>query len=399
MSTRNLTETWLLPEGVEELLPQEAEFVERLRRDLLDLFHRHGYELVMPPLIEYLGSLLIGTGNDLDLQTFKTIDQLSGRLLGVRADMTPQVARIDAHRLRRDTPARLCYMGTVLRSRAETQGGSRIPLQVGAELYGHAGVESDVEVLCLMLEVLGRLGLKDVYVDLGHVGIFRALSRQAGLTPEQEQTLFDALQRKARPEIAAYLATLDIDAEAARMLLALAELNGGHEVLAQARQRLARAGDGVHAAIDDLERIALLAGRRAGFDGFHFDLAELRGYHYHTGAVFAAYVPGSGQAVAQGGRYDDIGLAFGRARPATGFSADLKALLELIDIPRQPAAAVYAPPGDEAGLREAIRALRAQGRRVIEGLPGQRGGAAEMGCTELLARQNGNWTLTKIETN
>lgn len=399
MSARNLTETWLLPEGVEELLPREAEHVERLRRELLDLFHCHGYELVMPPLIEYLDSLLVGTGNDLDLQTFKIIDQLSGRLLGVRADMTPQVARIDAHRLRRETPTRLCYMGTILRSRAETQGGSRIPLQVGAELYGHAGHESDVEVLCLMLEMLGSLGLKHVYVDLGHVGIFRALSRQAGLGREQEQFLFEAMQRKARTEIVEYLTTLDIGAEVASMLLALVDLNGGAEVLAQARKQLRGADSAVHAAIDDLQSIAELAARRSGFADFHFDLAELRGYHYHTGAVFAAYVSGSGQAVAQGGRYDDIGLIFGRARPATGFSADLKALLDLID--RVPVAteAVYAPVNDEAGLHETIRALRAQGRRVIEALPGQEGGAAEMGCSHILINHNGNWAVAKAETN
>lgn len=388
---------WLLPEGIEDLLPTQAEIVEGMRRKLLDLFHVHGYELVIPPLIEFVDSLQVGTGNDLQLQTFKLIDQLTGRLMGVRADMTPQVARIDAHCLKRDVPTRLCYMGTVLHTVPAGHGASRCPMQVGAELYGHSGLDSDVEVLCLMLETLQAVGVDSVYVDLGHVGIFRQLCRLAGLSAEQETVLFDALQRKARPEIAEYLAGLGLAADLAAMLQALPELNGGEEVLRQARTRLAAAGNEVLAAIDALESIATMARRRMGAVEFHFDLAELRGYHYHTGAVFAAYAQGQGQAIALGGRYDQIGSAFGRARPATGFSTDLKTLLAVTVQQAAVASAIFAPADDDDSLFATVRSLRADGQRVVMGLAGQQGSAAELGCDRMLVKQQGHWTVTKVE--
>ncbi len=391
---------WLLPEGIEELLPPQAAELDRLRRELLDLFRRWGYELVMPPLVEYLDSLLTGTGNDLDIQTFKLTDQASGRLLGVRADMTPQVARIDAHRLAaRPGPVRLCYHGTVLNTRGDGLGGARSFTQIGAELYGHAGVESDSEMLCLMLETLHTVGVDEVLIDLGHVGIFRALSVAAGLTERQESQFFAALQRKAVPEIEALLADWDLAGDIGTGLAALAWLNGGCEVLARARQCL---GDdtAIVAALDQLEGLAEFIGRQRPGVALHFDLAELRGYHYHTGVVFAAYVPGSGRAVAQGGRYDDIGRVFGRSRPATGFSADLNGLMRLADVKPTVRNGVFAPVCEDAALQaslmEKVAALRASGERVVAGLPGQPGGAVEAGCERILVIVDGQWLIQDL---
>jgi ATP phosphoribosyltransferase regulatory subunit len=381
---------WLLPEGIEENLPPRAEQLEATLRRLLDLYKSWGYELVMPPFIEYLESLLTGTGNDLDLQTFKLTDQLTGRLMGLRSDMTPQVARIDAHCLKRDVPSRLCYMGTVLKTLPTTHGGNRSPMQVGAELYGHAGVESDAEVLRLMVNTLHSAGIEHVYLDLGHVGIFRGLAQQADLDSDTETQLFDALQRKAKPEIAALLAEKDLPPSLHKMLGSLADLHGGIGVLDKAASILAEADQTVRDALDNLRRIAALAGALPGTT-VHFDLAELRGYNYHTGVVFAAFVPGQGQAIAQGGRYDDIGKVFGRARPATGFSTDLKTVLSLVDAKSPEVRGIFAPCADDSGLAEAIEQLRGIGERVIQALPGQRGGAIEMGCDRELVLQDGNW--------
>ncbi|HID50160.1 MAG TPA: ATP phosphoribosyltransferase regulatory subunit [Chromatiales bacterium] len=387
---------WLLPEGIEEALPDQAWQLEMLRRQLLDLFASWGYDLVMPPFIEYLESLLVATGNDLDLQTFKLTDQLTGRMMGVRADMTPQVARIDAHHLNREAPSRLCYLGTVLHTRPDGFAGSRSLLQVGAELYGHAGVESDGEVLDLMLETLARVGIESPWLDLGHVGIYRGLVAQAGLTPLQEEELFDALQRKARPEITALLEGMELDAGMTDMLTTLSDLNGGAEVIPAARAALGAASDAVHQALENLEAIARrLQDRRPGLQ-LHYDLAELRGYNYHTGAVFAAYVPGRGQAIAQGGRYDGIGDAFGKARPATGFSTDLRTLALLGQTTAGTRPAILAPAGDEAGLRDTIRVLRGRGERVVVALPGQVGGAVELGCDRQLIKTARGWEVQAV---
>ena len=380
----NKTDRWLLPEGIEEVLPEQANRLEQLRRKLLDTYASWGYELVMPPLIEYLESLLTGTGNDLDLQTFKLTDQLTGRLMGVRADMTPQVARIDAHQLNRETPTRLCYIGTVLHTRTDGFAGSRSPLQVGAELYGHAGIESDVEVMMLMLETLAMSGVEKPFVDLGHVGIYRELVKQAGLDQEQEATLFDSLQRKANAEIAALLKEWKLDSNISDAIAALSHLNGDESVLAEAKMVLNKMGSGVLNALDELANIAKMLQNRLPQVKVHYDLAELRGYHYHTGLVFAAYVAGRGQAVALGGRYDDIGEVFGRARPATGFSTDLKTLLSLSTHKNNQVAAIYAPADNDAELHKAITKLRQQGEKVICALPGQTGSAKEMGCTRQL---------------
>jgi ATP phosphoribosyltransferase regulatory subunit len=388
---------WLLPEGIEEVLPPAAWRLEYARRELLDLFSSWGYELIMPPFIEYLESLLTGTGNDLDLQTFKLTDQLTGRMLGVRADMTPQAARIDAHAHRREAPTRLCYMGTVLRTRPDGFAGSRSPLQMGAELFGHDGIESDVEILSLVLESLGLMQVSDVHVDLGHVGIYRSLAAEASLDERLEVALFDALQRKAATDISEILAASGASGEQRGRLAVLAELNGGQEILDVARARLAGAGTAVMAALDNLNAIATAMQQRAGTTRLFFDLAELRGYRFHTGMVFAVFVPGRGQEIARGGRYDAIGKVFGRARAATGFSMDLKTLMDLS--PRDPGSAagtILAPAAADPDLLAAVSKLRDAGERVVRELPGQKGDAAAQGCERVLKKQNGSWVVESV---
>src|SRR5680860_253176 len=389
-----IQDRWLLPEGIEEALPQQAERLEHYRRALLDLYHGWGYELVVPPLIEYLESLLVGASHDLELLTFKLPDQLTGRMMGVRPDMTPQVARIDAHLLKRDVPVRLCYFGTVLRTRAEGVAGSRRPLQVGAELYGHAGLDSDLEIIRLMLETLRLTGVQAVHLDLGHVGIYWNLARNAGLNEAQEFALFELLQRKAVSEIEQYLDGVGLPARARDQLLALTELNGGDEVLARARALFADTDTKVDAALDYLALAASRLRRYAPDIELHFDLAELRGYQYHTGVVFAAFARGQGQEIARGGRYDEIGKVFGRARPATGFSTDLNILIGLgarAPAPSRPT--VFAPASDDPELHALIARLRAAGERVICGLAGQQGDARTMGCGRELIQSNDNWIV------
>ncbi|MBN4079452.1 ATP phosphoribosyltransferase regulatory subunit, partial [Beggiatoa alba] len=376
-----------------ELLPPQAERLEQLRRELLDLFKSWGYELVIPSLVEYLDSLLTGMGNDLELQTFKLTDQLNGRLMGVRADITPQVARIDAHRLLdREGPVRLCYQGTVLHTRGDGLGGSRSFTQIGAELYGHSGVESDAEMVCLMLQTLTLADVGPVYVDLGHVGIFRALTQTAGLDSAQESALFDALQRKAVPEIQSLLASLDVDAKTRQAFEDLVWLNGDSDVLARARKSLASNAAALK-AVDDIERVAARVSRQQPGVQLHFDLAELRGFHYHTGVVFAAYQPGQGCAIAQGGRYDDIGKVFGRARAATGFSADLRSLIALGTEKKSPDRGVFAPLNDDPALMAKIAELRAASHRVVCELSGQDGGALAAACPQRLVLRNGDWVV------
>ncbi len=391
-------DSWLLPDGIEEILPEEAKHLESLRRKILDTFACWGYELVIPPFIDYLDSLLTGSGHDLELQTFKLTDQISGEMLGVRSDMTPQVARIDAHNLNAQWPTRLCYAGTILHTKGDPLEKTRSPMQIGAELYGHAGKESDVEVIRLMLEMLAMTGLQNVHLDLGHVGIYRALSRQAGLTDAQETELFDVLQRKARPELQELMAGYSIDDELKTMFLKLPQLNGGRETIAKARDVLATANGEVKEALADLEAIADKLTASFPSLPISFDLAELRGYHYHTGVVFAAFVPSVGREIARGGRYDNIGAIFGRARAATGFSADLKVLSALgkASYQKQPQALIFAPFGDDATLHEKIRDLRAEGLAVVQQLPGQTGTAQELGCTSVLEHDHQNWVVRPL---
>ena len=391
-------DSWLLPDGIEEILPEEAKHLENLRSKLLELFACWGYDLVIPPFIDFLDSLLTGSGHDLDLQTFKLTDQLSGEMLGVRADMTPQVARMDAHNLKHEWPTRLCYVGTILHTRGDPLEKTRSPMQIGAELYGHAGEESDVEVIQLMLEMLAITGLLNVHLDLGHVGIYRALSRQAGLTDLQEGELFDVLQRKARPELQELMDSYTIDNDLKLMFLKLPELNGGKDTINKARAVFPKANGEVNKALADLEAIAEKMSARFPSLPISFDLAELRGYHYHTGVVFAAFVPSVGKEIARGGRYDNIGAVFGRARPATGFSADLKLLSSLSKQSCQVVQRelIFAPYSDDVALHEKIRDLRAQQQSVVQQLPGQTGSAKELGCTFILEQENQNWVVRPL---
>ncbi len=395
MSTKD---RWLLPDGIEEILPDEARRLERMRRRVLDLFATWGYELVMPPLIEYLESLLTGVGRELDLQTFKLTDQLTGRLMGVRPDMTPQAARIDAHYLKRTVPVRLCYLGSVLRTRPDDFGGSREPLQLGAELFGHHGPESDAEILGLMVATLRAAGIANPHFDLGHVGVFRALSAEAALNADQEAEVFDALQRKARTELKALLAQSAASATARANLASLLDLCGGAEVLERARAQYAGL-PAVQRALDDLAAVAGIVTGQPRAPALNFDLAELSGYHYYTGVVFSAFVAGHGRAVAKGGRYDGIGRAFGRDRAATGFGADLRELARLSETAGEPLTGILTPHGDEAKLREEIARLRAAGERVVTNLPGSEAKPAELGCDRVLLRKDGRWIVEKVKQN
>ncbi|BAO45003.1 ATP phosphoribosyltransferase regulatory subunit [Thiolapillus brandeum] len=388
---------WLLPEGIDELLPEQAARLEALRRRLLDQFGAWGYELVITPFIEYLDSLLTGAGKDLEHQTFKMTDQISGRLLGIRADITPQAARIDAHQLCCEEPNRLCYIGSVFRTRSDGFSASRSPLQIGAELYGHSGVESDVEILCLMMATLEMAGVENVFLDLGHVGIFQGLARQAALNAEQENALFAALQRKAVPEIRSLVEGFGLETGLAQMFTGLASLNGKADIMTRARDVLAGADAEVHAAMDYLEQAGQHLQSCLPELPIHYDLAELRGYQYQTGLVFAAFVPGSGKEIARGGRYDDVGEKFGRSRPATGFSADLKTLMRFgKPFPMERKQRVFAPAGGDAKLEHRIAELRSQGRVVIRHLPGQPGNASTMDCDAVLVEEGGDWRLKPV---
>lgn len=391
----NPVDAWLLPDGVADVLPAEASRLEALRRRLLDHFAGWGYDLVFPPLMEYLESLLTGSGRDLADLTFKITDQKTGRLMGVRADMTPQVARLDAHCLPVTGPARYCYAGTLLQTRATGLSSSRCPVQIGAELYGHAGVESDIEILRLMLDSLTLAGATDLHLDLGHVGLFRALAAAAGLDAAGEARLQDILARKSLPEWGEALSVLVADAGARAALAPLATLCGDVAVLDRAASAWSAAPAAVTEALRDLRAVVGALQASHPQVALYIDLGELRGYHYHTGLVFAAYVPGQRGEVAKGGRYDHVGEAFGRARPATGFSADLKHWLDLAPTARRQSG-ILAPAGDDTALRAAIQALRADGQRVVQQLPGTTCPAAEAGCDRELICHEGRWITRSL---
>jgi ATP phosphoribosyltransferase regulatory subunit len=393
------SERWLLPEGVEEVLAPASWRLEALRGRLLALFQSWGYELVLPPLIEYLGSLLTGAGRDLDLQTFKLTDQLNGRLMGVRADITPQVARIDASRMPETAPARLCYIGQVLRTRPEGPGGSRSPLQLGAELFGHRGPESDIEMLSLMLACLNQTGVARAHLDLGHVGVYRSLVESIGLDGNDERRLFDILQRKAAADLEEFIQEARPATAAAAKLRALIDLNGDAQIIGQARRALADAGGGVTRALEELGRaVDWLQAYHPGLP-LHVDLAELRGYSYHTGLVYAAFVPGRGRELARGGRYDNAGAAFGRARPGIGFTADLAQLADLCGGANGASdeGGIYAPVDPDAALVQRVDELRASGRRVVKALPGLDPGPAALGCTHELVHGESGWEVRLLD--
>jgi ATP phosphoribosyltransferase regulatory subunit len=365
--------------------------VERLRRRLLDLYRGWGYELVIPPLVEFTDSLLIGLGQDLDLLTFKLTDQLSGRTMGVRADITPQVARIDAHSLAQDGVTRLCYAGSTLHTRPKTLMASRSPIQLGAELYGDNSLAADVEIVRLMLATLDAAGLSNITLDLGHVGVYEAVLECAGLSADQEETVFDALQRKSLPDLK--LALDGVDEDAAALIIALVDLHGDESVLADARELFADKAPAALPAVDALQEVAVDVRRQRPELDIYFDLAELRGYHYHTGIVFAAYAPGHGQALANGGRYDDVGAVFGRARPATGFATDLKALMDLLPTEQESLGAISMPDADDPALEAKVNELREAGEIVINCLATD----PDPRCDRELVEQDGEWQVQPLD--
>ena len=383
---------WLLPEDIADVLPAQARKVESLRRAILDLYQSYGYELVAPPILEFLDSLLTGTGSDLNLQTFKLVDQLSGRTLGLRADITPQVARIDAHLLNRDGVTRLCYAGSVAHARTPVGSSAREELQLGAEIYGCATWEADLEAITLLLKTLSVAGLKKVYLDLSHAGILTGILDGQSLDKETIETLYGLLQSKDRPRLSQWAACLP--ANVAKSLMALTELNGPcAEVLAKAKKGLPK-----HVAIDqalaDLERLVLAAAKLSVNLELSIDLADLRGYQYHSGVMFAAYVDQLPQPIARGGRYDHVGQAFGRPRPATGFSLDLLTLANLSPVNVRKTA-IIAPWVEDAELSRAIATLRSQGEVVIQIPVGAVAQAAEYECDRELVKQGSSWEVKK----
>ena len=383
---------WLLPEDIADVLPAEARKVETLRRAILDLYQSYGYELVAPPILEFLDSLLTGTGSDLNLQTFKLVDQLSGRTLGLRADMTPQVARIDAHLLNRAGVTRLCYAGSVAHARTPVGSSAREELQIGAEIYGCATWEADLEALALVLKTLGLAGLDKVYLDLSHAGILAGILDGQDLDKADIETLYGLLQTKDRPRLSVWAKSLS--SQTVQALIALTELNGpGAEVLTKAKKVLPK-----HALIDEaltqLERLSTAAAALSTGLELSIDLADLRGYQYHSGVMFAAYVDKLPQPIARGGRYDHVGQAFGRARPATGFSLDLLTLANLSPMSaRKPA--IVAPWIEDVNLAQTIADLRSRGEVVIQLMAGDLAQTAEYECDRVLLKQGNTWEVKK----
>src|SRR5437879_9064290 len=378
---------WLLPEKFEDILPPQAQRIERMRAKLLELFRVHGYQLGIPPMLEYLESLLTGTGHDLDLRTFKLVDQLSGRMMGIAAEIAPQVRGIDVHLLNQKGVTRLCYAGSVLLTRPRGLDSTREPLQIGAEIYGHPGIQSDLEIQELLVDSLAACGISGARVDVGHVAVFRAICRHGGVGAELESELYEALEGKDLPALR--VVTQTMPKATRKALLALPELYGDDTTLERARRVLPRHPE-IDAALKDLKILS-----RSGSIPVSVDLADLRGYHYHSGVVFAAYAPGVANAVALGGRYDEVGKAFGRARPATGFSMDLRDLARTAPHEAE-AAAIRAPYSNDAGLATAIRELRTAGEIVVVGLPGHAVEGVQPDCDRELVKRGGEWTVRKL---
>jgi ATP phosphoribosyltransferase regulatory subunit len=378
---------WLLPEYIEDVLPAEAAQIESLRRSLLDLLAVHGYQFVIPPMMEYMESLITGVGHDLDLATFKVVDQLSGRLMGVRADITPQAARIDAHMLNNQGVTRLCYAGSVLRTSPDGIAQTRQPMQLGAELFGFAGVEGDIEIQRLMVQTLQATGVKGLQVDFSHVAVFNSIIDKTKIDASLEQALYQALQSKDKTTLKSLSVGLDVATRDA--LCALTDLSGDAKVLEEATKRLPKTAE-INQALSDLKQVSQqLADLGVGVS---FDLAELRGYHYHSGMVFAAYAQGCPRPLALGGRYDEVGQAFGRARPAVGFSLDLRGLVKALPLSAL-SKAILAPFDHDQALLEKVAALRAKGEKVIQALPGTEKHQQELNCDRKLVQQNGDWQV------
>ncbi|WP_028455183.1 ATP phosphoribosyltransferase regulatory subunit [Chitinilyticum litopenaei] len=377
---------WILPEYISDVLPSEARQIEAMRRSLLDLFARYGYELVQPPLVEYVESLFTQDDRALDLKTFKLVDELTGRQMGLRADITPQVARIDAHLLNRQGVTRLCYAGSVVTTRPDGILATREPRQIGAEIYGVAGIAADVEIIELMVESLTLAGVKELRLEIGHLGLFLALADAAALSGEAREQVFVALQQKDAPSL--HELTAGLPAELAQGLQALAQCYGDAEVLDKARASLP-ALPAISAALDTLAQLQSALQLRGIAVGF--DLSELHSSDYHTGLVFNAYTPGFANAVARGGRYDSVGEKFGRSRPATGFSLDVRALTQLPFPAARPG--ILAPAGDDPALIATIRALRNAGETVIVNLGVA---AGEVEFDRILRQEAGDWQVFPV---
>ncbi|MCJ0763551.1 ATP phosphoribosyltransferase regulatory subunit [Variovorax terrae] len=379
---------WVLPDHIADVLPSEARHIEELRRDLLDTARSYGYELVMPPLLEHLESLLTGTGEALDLQTFKLVDQLSGRMMGLRADTTPQVARIDAHLLNRSGVARLCYCGPVLHTRPDRPHATREPLQFGAEIYGHAGLEADLEILQLALDCLKAAQVQDISVDMADARIVRSLLSGVPVEAAVLARVHAALAAKDASELAGL--TRDFPAASRDGLRALVQLYGDEKVLDEAEKAL-KSTPVLREALSNLKWLAShLGGTRVTFD-----LADLRGYAYYSGARFAIYAQGASDALVRGGRYDEVGAVFGRNRPAVGFSLDVRQLVGAV-APRPLKAAIRAPWGEAPELRAAIAALRRRGETVVCVLPGHESEVDEFHCDRELVQAAGQWVVKAV---
>lgn len=388
---------WLLPEYIEDVLPAEAARIESLRRTLLDLFKVHGYQYVIPPMLEYMESLITGVGHDLDLATFKVVDQLTGRLMGVRADMTPQAARIDAHLLNHQGETRLCYAGSVLRTKPDGLALTREPLQVGAELYGHAGVESDIEIQKLLVKALQAIGIENIHLDFSHVNVFGSIIADSKIEASLEQALFAALQSKDKTLVANLTANLLPETQQA--LMQLTELHGDASILEKAAKCLPKTPE-IQSALANLAAVAKAL--TAMNVTVSFDFSELRGYHYHSGIVFAAYAQGYKGPLALGGRYDEVGKVFGRARPATGFSLDLRGIVTAL-APAAVQFAIFAPPnatgstGCDASLEAKIAQLRADGQIVVQALTDSKNDTAELNCNRKLTHFASGWHVVAWE--
>ncbi|HVC49424.1 MAG TPA: ATP phosphoribosyltransferase regulatory subunit [Burkholderiales bacterium] len=382
-------QNWLLPEFIEDILPPEAARIEGLRRQILELFTSWGYQQVTPPMVEYLHSLLTGAGHDLDLKTFKVVDQLTGQLMGIRADLSPQVARIDAHLLNALGVTRLCYAGTVLHTLPDGLMQAREFLQMGAELYGHSGIEADCEIQGLMLDSIRATGLTGLHLDLGHVGIFHALMNQTELEDEGQSCVFDAMRSKDPDALKAHANLLP--PRVMDSLMALQTLYGGIDVIDQAKRLLPKNAI-IERAFRDLEMLI----QHAGDVSIGIDLADLHGYHYHSGVVFAVYAPGFSQPLARGGRYDRVGEIFGRARPATGFSMNLRALVRGLPPAREQSGILAPLISSDPVLCALVRELRAKGEVVIYDLPGHEETSDELACNRIIKRSGRGYKVVPI---
>ena len=385
---------WLLPDGIDDVLPEQAQLVETARRKLLDLYANWGYDLVIPPMVEFTESLLSGSGADLDLMTFRVTDQISGRMMGIRADITPQTARMDAHSLSRQGPSRLCYAGTVLQTRPRGPLESRTPISIGVELFGESSLKADIEVIELFLKTLDLADVESVHLDLGHVDIFRGLLASAELSSDQETELFELLQRKATAEINIWVEENISEPKLIEWLKLLPGLSGDSSVLQEAKIGLSGAPDAVINALNELEIIVeALSNKNVTI---YLDLGELPGFHYHTGVVFAAYVSGHGKALGNGGRYDHVGESFGRSRPATGFAFDLKSLVDKGKFVSETQAGIFVSGDLFEECQQLVAEFREQGQRVVQGFEGQVVDFQEINCDRQLVRRGDEYLVEKL---